>query len=161
MAQTHNRAAMVVEHADVVIRRAAPADISGVAALGIEALEKNGYEELVIDPAKVREMARLVVTGAGNYCLVAVRQGEVVGAVSALVVEQMFYERKVANVIQFYSREPGAGLALLRTFLRWVRGRPAIKSVMFCLEVHADPRVEKLLRLLGMKNEFPVMAKFY
>jgi len=147
--------------ADTCIRRAVPGDIEGVAALGIEALEKNGYEELVIDPKKVLEMARLVVTGAGNYCLVASRQGKIVGAVSALVQEQLFYERKVANVVQFYCTAPGVGVQLLREFLSWVRGRPAIKSVMFCLEIHADPRVAKLLRLLGMQNEFPVMAKFY
>jgi len=153
----------VIEQVDAAtcIRRAVPDDIRGVAQLGIEALQKNGYEELVIDAQKVYNVAQEVITGAGNFCLVAVRHGKIVGAVSALIQEQLFYQRKVANVVQFYCTEPGLGVKLIREFLRWVESRPAIKSVMFCLEVHADPRVATLLRRLGMRNEFPVMAKFF
>lgn len=142
--------------APLVIRRARPADIPGVAKLGINGLLSDPYEQLVIDEQKVKDAARLVVSGAGNYCVVADRDGEIVGAVSALVHDCMFYERKQASVIQFFTTEPGAGAPLIRVFLRWARSRPAIKLITFTLEVRADPRIGKLLRRMGLTEALPV-----
>jgi ribosomal protein S18 acetylase RimI-like enzyme len=143
----------------VIIRRAKPQDAEGVAKLGLEALERNGYDRLVIDPDKVRNVARLVLT-APNYCVVAEKGGEIIGAVSALVHENLFYERKQCSVVQFYCREPGVGVTLIRSLLEWARSRPVIKMISFTLEVRADPRIAVLLRRLGLASEFPVMAEF-
>lgn len=140
----------------IVYRRATPHDIDGVTRLGLEALQRDPYPTLRIDASKVREMARLVISGAGNYCHVAEKDGKVVAAVSALIQPCMFYERQQANVVQFYTREPGAGLPLIRDFLRWARSRPAIKLIVFTLEVRADPRIGKLMKRLGLDAELPV-----
>ncbi len=140
----------------MIIRRANTNDIPALVSLGIEALETDPYENLVISREKVEAMALELVTGAGNVSFVAEKDGEVVAAVSALVHEMAFYERKQASVVQFYTREPGAGLPLIREFLKWARSRRIIKMIVFTLEVQADPRIGKLLKRLGLSNELPV-----
>jgi ribosomal protein S18 acetylase RimI-like enzyme len=143
----------------VVFRRATPYDVEGVTQLGLEALAKFGDDRLVVDENKVREVAREVISGAGNYCCVAERDGRIVAAVSALVHEQIFHERKVATVVQFYSKEPGAGVRLMREFLRWARSRPGIKSIVWTVEANARPAIGKLLARLGMHEEHPVWVE--
>lgn len=144
---------------DYSIRFAGPADIQAVYELGMEALEKDGYEGMRISPERVKAVAREVVTGAGNFCAVAEVDGRIVAAVSAIVHDQLFYERKQASVVQFYSRAPGCGIELLRFFMAWVGSRPGIKMVCFTLEAHADPRIGKLLRRLGLNQELPVYMR--
>lgn len=139
-----------------MIRKATPADIPAIVALGIEALERGAYENMVISRAKVEAIAREAVSSPADFCWIAVVDGEVRGALTALVHECTFYERKQATVIQFYC--PGAPahfLALLREFLRWARGRPVIKLIVFSLEHDADPRLGALLSRLGLSKALP------
>jgi hypothetical protein len=109
-----------------LLRPAKPNDLEGLIALGIEALESDPYPNLVISRDKVREMAVECMSGAQNFCWVCDVDGEVRGAVSAIVHDMMFYERRQATVIQFYCKEPGQGVQLLREFLKWARSRRVI-----------------------------------
>lgn len=140
----------------ITIRVASPADIPAITSLGLEALQSDPFEGLVISPEKVEEMARECVSSATNFSWVAEEDGEVVGAVSALVHPMMFYERKQATVVQFYTRRNGAGIKLIREFLGWARGRRVIKMICFTLECNADPRIGKLLKRLGLNEALPV-----
>lgn len=139
-----------------MIRPATPHDVEKVVALGVEALEKHGYEGLVISRERCRNVAVECISGASHFAWVAEEAGEIVAAVLALVHPLMFYERNQATVVQFYSKRPGAGIKLLRQFLTWARGRRAIKSIVFTVEHEADPRIGKLLQRLGLKLELPV-----
>lgn len=114
------------------------------------------YPNLVIDKEKVRAMAIECVSSSSNFSWVTEIDGKVVAAVSAFVSDMMFYERKQANVVQFYSTVPNAGLPLIREFLRWARSRRIIKMICFTLECKADPRIGTLLSKLGLKSELPV-----
>lgn len=138
------------------IRKAGPSDIAGVARLGVEALTDNPYDGLRICKDKVQEMAVECVSASRHFCWVAEKDGELVGAVSALVHPMAFYERSQATVVQFYCKEPGQGIKLIRELLKWVDTRPAIKMVCFTLECKADPRIGKLLTRLGLHHELPV-----
>jgi len=140
----------------VTIRPATPSDIPAITSLGLEALMNDPYPNLVISPEKVEKMAIECVSAATNFCWVAEEDGEVVAAVSALVHDMMFYERKQATVVQFYTRKSGAGIKLIREFLGWARGRRVIKMICFTLECNADPRIGKLLRRLGLSEALPV-----
>lgn len=140
----------------MIIRAANPSDIPAITALGIEALEKDAFPSMVIAPDKVEAMALECVSSASNFAWVAEENGKVVAAVSALVHELMFYERKQASVVQFYTTYPGAGIKLIREFLRWARSRRVIKMICFTLEVDADPRIGKMMKRLGLKEELPV-----
>ena len=139
-----------------LIRKATPSDISDVARLGIEALNIGAYDNLRICKDKVLAIATECVSAPCNFCWVAEKDNEIVGAVSALVHPMAFYERSQASVVQFYCTDPGQGVKLIRELLHWVDTRPAIKMVCFTLECKVDPRIGKLLKRLGLQNELPV-----
>lgn len=142
-----------------MIRPATPDDIQAITDLGLEALEKDAYENLVIDPDKVRAMALECISSASNFAWVNEIGGEIVAAVSAFVSEMMFYERMQATVVQFYTRVPNAGLPLIRKFLEWARGRPIIKLICFTLECNSDPRIGMMFERLGLSLSLPVYAE--
>ena len=143
----------------MIIRAAKPDDIDAITDLGLEALTVNAYPNLVIDPDKVRAMATECVSAASNFAWVAEKDGKVVAAVSVLVMDFAFHERKHATVVQFYTREPNAGLPLLRKFLSWAEGRRSIKMITFTLECNADPRIGKMLKRLGLNEELPIYMR--
>lgn len=142
-----------------MIRKAVPADIPAIVALGIEALNIDPLEELLISPEKVKAMATECVSSANSFAWVCEIDGQVQGAVVALVHELMFYERKQASCIMFYCRARGWGLPLMRQFLCWARSRPAIKLIVFTLERNMDPRIGVLLKRLGLKTGLPVFIE--
>jgi hypothetical protein len=139
-----------------MIRKAAPADIKSIFNLGIEALENDAYDKLVIDREKTFIMARECVSSANNFAWVAENDGVIGGAVLALVHPNMFYERSCATVVMFYCKLPGEGVRLIREFLQWSRKRPIIKLIQFTLERNADPRIGVLLKRLGLNTALPV-----
>jgi len=124
--------------------------------MGLEALERDKYDKLLICKDKVEAMALDCVSAATNFCWVAEKDGELVGSVAAIVHPMAFYERSQASVVQFYCTDPGSGVKLIRELLKWVASRPVVKMVCFTLECKADPRIGKLLRRLGLTNELPV-----
>jgi len=142
-----------------LIRKATPSDIAAVVKLGMEALNRDAYEGLVISEPKVLEMATECISSASHFCWVVEKDYKVVGAVSAMIGPMAFYERNQATVVQFSCDEPGEGLKLIREFMRWAKARRAIKMIVFTLECKADPRIGKLLERLGLDNELPVYMK--
>jgi hypothetical protein len=142
-----------------MIRRAVPSDIQAIVELGIEALNKGAYKNMVVSRTKVEEMARLCVASPANFAFVAERDGVVGGAVCGFVNECLFYERKQLSIVQFYCRIPGEGIKLIREVLRWARGRPAIKLIVFSMEHDADPRIGLLLKRLGLWMALPTFIE--
>lgn len=142
-----------------MIRPATPWDIKGIVALGIEALETDPYEGLVISRARVEDAARECISGSNHFAWVCEQDGEIVGSVCAFAIPMMFYERFQLSVVQFICKAPGEGIKMIREMIRWADGRPAIKSIVFTLEHKADPRIGKLLRRLGFEAELPVYMR--
>lgn len=141
----------------MAIRAAKPSDIDAVYRLGLNALESDPFDGLLIDKNKVRQTALACVSSAKNFCMVSEVDGEIVAAVSAIVHQMMFYERQQASVVQFYAEKPGEGVKLIRELFGWWKSRPGIKMLCFTIECGADPRIIKLLQRLGCKQELPVM----
>ncbi len=138
-------------------RKAVPGDIPAIVALGIEALRRDAYESLVISPEGIEETARACIASAQHFAWVAEKDGRVQGALVAMTQPLVLYERSYANVLMWdCTRVPGAGVALMREFVRWVKGRPAIKLVQYTGERNADPRVAKLVQRLGFGEQLPL-----
>jgi hypothetical protein len=142
-----------------MIRKAVPADIDDIICLGLDALEINSYEGLSPSKVKMFSLGTGIISSANHFCWVAEKDGKIVGAVSALTHSMMVFQGSQSSVIQFYCTEPGEGIKLIREFMKWVKSRPAIKMVVFTLEVKADPRIGKLLSRLGLELELPVYMK--
>ena len=142
-----------------LIRVATPDDIDAIVDLGVEALKTDPYPELEISLVKVYSGITELVSSAKHFTYVAEKDGIVVGAVCAYVHPIMCYEKSQASVVQYYCMEPGAGIKLIREFMRWVKGRPVIKMVCFTLEMNSDPRIGNMLNKMGLNNELPVYLK--
>jgi len=142
-----------------MIRRAVPADIPAIVELAIEALRQGAYENMVINREKVEAMVRVCLTSPPNFAWIAEHDGQIGGAVGALVHECMFYDRIQATVVMFFCKIRGEGVKLLREFLRWARARPAIKLIAFSLEYDADQRIEILLKRLGLTKALPAFIE--
>ncbi len=140
-----------------MIRKAKPSDLSAVVALGIEAMNKDPYEGLVIDEEKITEVGRSCISCPSDFAYVSELDGKIVASVIAQVHPMTFYKRNQATVVQFYTSVPGEGIKLLRELMRWWKSRRGIKSVVFTLECGADPRINILLNRLGFQSEMPVM----
>jgi hypothetical protein len=139
-----------------MIRKATPADIPAIVELGLEAMNKGAYPNMVISREKIEAMARECVSSAQNFSWVAEKNGIVGGVLCALVHDCMFYERRQATVVQFYSHLPGEGMNLLRKLKRWWQSRPGVKMIVFSLEHDADPRIGKILQRMGFFVALPV-----
>ena len=140
-----------------MIRKAKPSDLDSIVSLGLEALNKDPYQDLCIDKKKVIEIARNTISCASDFVWVSEVDGEIVASVGAQVHPMLFYKRNQATVVQFYSRVPGEGRKLLRALINWWNSRPGIKSLVFTIECGADPRIIKLLRRLGLRLELPIL----
>lgn len=141
-----------------MIRPACPRDVDAVVALGIEALEREPEPDLRIDRNHIRKMAIECISGPQHFSWVSEQEGRVVAVVSAMVEDSALYERKIATVLQFYTKAPGEGIKLLRQLFRWAKTRPIIKRVVFQLEVNADPRIAVMLRRMGLRSGGEVLT---
>ena len=139
-----------------MIRKAKPGDLEAITALGIEALEMDAYDNLVISQTKVRDVARHTISAPNDFVWVSVKDDVIVGVFVANIREMLFYERRQASVLMFYCHEAGDGAKLIRKFLKWARSRAIVKLIEFTLEPTVDPRVGKLLHRMGLNVSLPV-----
>jgi hypothetical protein len=141
------------------VRDAILRDVPEIVRLGIEALKADPAPGQVIDSEKLQDVARFCVHQKNNYATVAVKHGEIVGALCAIVDDQPFYQRKVATVVQFYvdpEKGRGEGIKMIRRFRDWYKPQRKIKAAAFTLEHGADPRIAIMLKRLGFVADMPI-----
>lgn len=136
-----------------MIRRPTSKDIPAVVELAVESVSKDPLP-VRIDREKIADACREALA-PNNFALVSEMDGEVVGAFGAVCSPGFWFERQQCDVLLFYCRRSGDGVAMIREFAKWVKARPAIKLASFSLEPHMDPRVAKLLKRLGFGINFP------
>lgn len=142
-----------------MIRVARPSDINKVTELGIESLKNNRYDEwFVIDEDKVRSTTTEAISSAKHFVWVSEIDGEVVGAVGALSIPFMFFEREQCSVVMFYCRHSGDGGKLLRQLFRWYMSRPMLKRLEFTIDENMKnmDRIMRFLGNLGLSPDLPV-----
>ena len=142
------------------VREATSTDVPDLVRLGQMALRADPAPKARISTQKLQDLARACVGDTNNYSWVSEIDGEVVAGLCALVHEQLVYERKQASVVQFYTTRPGEGIKLIRHFLKWARAQRKIKCIVFSIETNADPRIQVLLRRLGMKYSVPMCVEW-
>jgi hypothetical protein len=130
------------------IRPAVLADIPAIVELAVESVSQDPIP-VRIDREGMADTARELIAGNSHFSWVAEVDGKIVGAVGASTGPGFWFERSQSSVLMFYSKSPGAGIALLRQYAKWVKSRPAIKMAVFSLERAADPRIGRLLQRLG------------
>ena len=142
-----------------MIRAARPADIGELINLSLEALEIDAYEELRIDPGRVRFYVTEVVTAACNLFLVSEIDNEIVGGLAALITPNLFHERSQASILMWYCRSGGEGGFLMKRFLKWAQRRPMIKHIQWTSERKFDQRQVDFMLGRGFKNDMIFLSK--
>jgi hypothetical protein len=135
----------------IQLRKAKLSDIPAVVDIAVESVSRNQWP-VEIDRAAMAETAQTALNPA-HFLWVAEADGKVVAAFGAVVQPSFWFKKLSCSVLLFYSRVPGAGLPLIREFIRWFKGRSAIKCVMWEVEQECDQRIAKFLRRAGFNRE--------
>jgi hypothetical protein len=135
----------------MIFRKANVNDIGAIVDIAIESVSRNPLP-VRIDREAMADTARECL-GPAHFAWVAEDKGKVVAAIGACVQQGFWFERLQCSVLLYYSRVPGAGLPLLREFVRWVKSRPAIKMAIIELEPEVDPRLVRFFKRVGFSRE--------
>ena len=136
-----------------MIRKADYADVPHIVRLGIDGLNAYPAKGQRIDTEKLQHIARTCVANERHFAWVAEHEGQVVGALCAVVVDQDVFQRKIASCVQFWCPQAGEGIKLMREFMGWARPQRKVKAIMFSMEAGADPRIGDLLERLGCEMQ--------
>lgn len=143
-----------------MIRKAVPDDLRVITELGIESLNNDPYQGLIIDKDKVKDTAVQCISSASNFAWVSVIDGKVVGAVGAMVFPLQFYQKKQCSVVMFYCKVPGDGGKLIKKVVEWYKSKAGLRMMEFTFERNMDKKIGKFLEKLGLREELPVYAHF-
>lgn len=135
----------------MIFRNANVKDIPAIVDIAVESVSRDPLP-LRIDLAAMTETVRTCLAPA-HFSWVAEHEGKVVAAMGACVQPGFWFERLQCSVLLYYTRVPGAGLPLLREFVRWVKSRPAIKLAVIELEPGVDPRLVRFFKRVGFSRE--------
>lgn len=138
-----------------MIRPATQMDIPAAIELSMDALSIDGYSELVPSRERTAITVQECICSAMNFSWVSEVDGVVVGALGALVMPFMMYERNQAVIVMWYCPGSSEGLKLLREFKSWVSTRPMIKQVVYSEERNSDPRIARYLKKVGFQDCLP------
>lgn len=138
-----------------MIRPAEEQDIPALIDLAIEALSIDPYETLVISHTRVRACVEECVYRHSHFAWVSEAEGIIQGALGAMVAPLMMYERQQAQIVMWYCKQPGDGIKLMREFLRWVKGRPLVRQVIYGMERRGDVRIRHLVLRAGFQEALP------
>lgn len=134
------------------IRKAKPQDVDAIVELAVESVTTIApIPELKIDRDAMRDTVELCL-GPAHFCMVAERDGEVVGAVVAQVMPGFWFHKLQCSVLMHYARQSGAWVRLMRALAAWIKGRSGIKMAILEIEACHDPKVLRFVERLGFSR---------
>jgi N-acetylglutamate synthase-like GNAT family acetyltransferase len=135
----------------IVCRKAKLEDVPAIVDIAVESVSRDPLP-VKINRDAMADTARNCLNPA-HFMWVAEQDGKVVASVAACVQQSFWFDKLQCSVLLYYTRVPGAGVALLREFAKWVKSRSAIKVAVLELEPNADPRLVKFLKRVGFERE--------
>jgi hypothetical protein len=135
------------------IRRATKQDEKAIFAFCKYEAERR-YPQMKADVEKIVGGVRMVVRDSAHFAWVSVNTaGAVTGVLLAVTGDNLWAQRKYANVVIWVSRLGGDGAALLRQFKKWVQAGRAIRVAGLLPDCDVDPRALKLAQRIGFKEQ--------
>lgn len=107
---------------------------------------------LKADDYKMRQLLTEAISSRGNFAMVDEFDGKICAVLIGLVGDNLWAQRRFANIVLWWSNTAGSGAALLRKFKVWVVSRRAIKVAGLCPDIDLDDRVHSLLQRVGFKR---------
>jgi hypothetical protein len=132
-----------------VIRPASLQDVNVI--LGVASVLSKQYP-LRADRSKMNSVIVEMISNPSDFAIVDEVNGRIRAVLLAFVGDNLWAERKFANVALWWSNKPGSGIALLRRFKEWVTSRRAIRIAGFAPDIDLDPRVYAIMERLGFEK---------
>ena len=133
-----------------MIRRATVLDIEGMLALGKRAharMTPGTYPP--IDDLSCKRMAAMAVQSKQYITLVDERDGTVYGMLFGTTDRLAYSLARYATDVLFISERAGAGIQMLREFVRWARAQNVYEITCGVSSGEDSPRMDALYRRLG------------
>lgn len=133
-----------------MIRPAILADVEAI--FGIAVYEARGYENMLVDPEKVRKGIIQSISAAKHFCWVEVdTQDRPIGVLIGLTSDNLWAQRK--NCLVTLWSACGEGATLLRKFKQWVQSRRVIRVAGLIPDAnHIDWRAYAIAERMGFKR---------
>lgn len=114
----------------MIVREAKPTDIDAILELGARLLRESPVLP-PHHPLKARKALAFFISSARNCLYVAEKNGEVVGFIAGAIDEFWWSTIKYASDVAFFvaPEHKGAGLPLVKAFMRWVDKFPRVRYV--------------------------------
>jgi hypothetical protein len=117
--------------------------------IAAEALAARMYPELVPAADQEHALLREFVLGYQHYARVIGDIGDPDAVLIARTGTNLWAYRKHATVLLWHSVKPGAGYALLRDFVKWVKLQKQVVVAGFIDDFDMDARIVVMLRRAG------------
>lgn len=134
-----------------MIRKAKPSDIPQIIEIALDSVSHDPFP-FKVDKEAMADTIKAAM-GPAHFAWVSEVDGKVVAAVGAVVQPSFWHEKLTCSVLLYHSLVTGAGIPLLKQFVRWLKGRPAIKVAIIELEPGVDPRLVRFMKRLGFSRE--------
>jgi len=118
-----------------MIRKLEVAD-SPMVRTTMQTMAATMYPELIPDIEKVHWLIRDATSSDKHYARVVGPVGEPKAVLVARVQQNMWAAKKSATVLLWYSKQPGAGAALMRDFKKWVAKDPQVVMAGLSMDWH-------------------------
>lgn len=135
----------------MIYRKATLADMNSVVDIAVASVSREALP-VKIDRDAMAETAKTCLNPA-HFIWIAEDDGKVVAAFAACVQQSFWFTKLQCSVLLYYTLVPGAGLPLIREFVKWVKSRPAIKLAVVELEPGVDPRLVSFFKRVGFARE--------
>jgi hypothetical protein len=135
-------------------RRIQLADVDVVTAFALKALDLSKDLPVHVSAAKVRSMVTTFALYDQHFHLVAFDEGAPVAALAVYVAEMPFHERCEGHVMICYAQEPGTGVHLINSMMRWIKGDARIQRVQWAMNECTSPMVARMSNLIRRRWKF-------
>ena len=132
-----------------MIRPATMTDAKGI--LGIALLLVEPYP-LRPDQDRMRAVLKEVIEHRSHLALVDVEDGAICAILLVMTGDNLWAQRKFANVMLWWSSNPGSGVKLLRRFKLWLKDRRGIRIAGFAPDIDLEDRTLKIFEHLGFRK---------
>lgn len=104
------------------------------------------------DKDRMKAVIIEVISSRSHFAMVDVHNGIVRSVLLAMVGDNLWAQRKFANVMLWWSDKPGSGVNLLRRFKKWVVSRRAIRIAGFAPDIDLEERTLAIFEHLGFRK---------
>lgn len=104
------------------------------------------------DRDRMRVVLIELISAPSHFAWICTEHDVVRGVLLAMVSDNLWAQRRHANILLWWSERAGKGVSLVRTFKRWLKDRRGIRVAGFSPDEDLGERTLQLMELLGFNR---------